>query len=133
MRSSRPGTRATRFDNLNTKLELVEKIYNRVRENLNHLQSKRLGLFMLAFTLISTLSVIVDTVDFTQGKGAGSAVSFTPRRARGHAAGRRRLRGTAAEVGKAPREVPSPALAGERAERINVMKTPESIDPPARL
>ncbi len=58
-----------RFDNLNTKLELVEKIYNRVRENLNHLQSKRLGLFMLAFTLISTLSVIVDTVDFTQGQG----------------------------------------------------------------
>ena len=58
-----------RFDNLNTKLELVEKIYNRVRENLSHLQNKRLGLFMLAFTLISTLSVIVDTVDFTQGQG----------------------------------------------------------------
>ena len=54
-----------RFDNLNTKLELVEKIYNRIRENLNHLQNKKLGLFMLAFTLISTLSVIVDTVDFT--------------------------------------------------------------------
>lgn len=54
-----------RFDNLNTKLELVEKIYDRIRENLNHLQNKKLGLFMLAFTLISTLSVIVDTVDFT--------------------------------------------------------------------
>ncbi|MDI1227836.1 MAG: hypothetical protein PSY14_09155 [bacterium] len=54
-----------RFDNLNTKLALVEKIYDRVRENLNHLQNKKLGLFMLAFTLISTLSVIVDTVDFT--------------------------------------------------------------------
>jgi hypothetical protein len=26
-----------------------------------------LGTFVLAFTLISTLSVIVDTVDFTQG------------------------------------------------------------------
>lgn len=56
-----------RFTNMNTKLELVEKIYNRIRENLNHLQNKRLGVFMLAFTLISTLSVIVDTVDFTQG------------------------------------------------------------------
>lgn len=56
-----------RFDNLNTKLTLVEKIYNRIRENLNHLQNKKLGTFMLAFTLISTLSVIVDTVDFTQG------------------------------------------------------------------
>ncbi|HYD18567.1 MAG TPA: hypothetical protein VEF76_08825 [Patescibacteria group bacterium] len=54
-----------RFANLNTKLELVEKIYNRIRENLNHLQNKKLGLFMLAFTLISSLSVIVDTVDFT--------------------------------------------------------------------
>jgi hypothetical protein len=52
---------------MNTKLELVEKIYNRIRENLNHLQNKRIGTFMLAFTLISTLSVIVDTVDFTQG------------------------------------------------------------------
>ncbi len=56
-----------RFDNLNTKLDLVEKIYNRIRDNLSHLQNKRLGVFMLAFTLISTLSVIVDTVDFTQG------------------------------------------------------------------
>ncbi|MDE1153280.1 MAG: hypothetical protein PW788_12150 [Micavibrio sp.] len=56
-----------RFNNLNTKLDLVEKIYNRIRDNLNHLQNKRLGVFMLAFTLISTLSVIVDTVDFTQG------------------------------------------------------------------
>ncbi|MEZ0261449.1 MAG: hypothetical protein ACAH80_10595 [Alphaproteobacteria bacterium] len=56
-----------RFTNMNTKLELVEKIYNRIRENLNHLQNKRIGTFMLAFTLISTLSVIVDTVDFTQG------------------------------------------------------------------
>jgi hypothetical protein len=56
-----------RFANMNTKLELVEKIYNRIRENLNHLQNKRIGAFMLVFTLISTLSVIVDTVDFTQG------------------------------------------------------------------
>lgn len=58
-----------RFSNLNTKLELVEKIYNRIRDNLAHLQNKKLGTFMLAFTLISTLSVIVDTVDFTQGQG----------------------------------------------------------------
>lgn len=56
-----------RFDNLNTKLDLVEKIYGRIRENLDYLQNKKLGVFMLAFTLISTLSVIVDTVDFTQG------------------------------------------------------------------
>ena len=56
-----------RFDNLNTKLDLVEKIYNRIRDNLSHLQNKRLGFVMLAFTLISSLSVIVDTVDFTQG------------------------------------------------------------------
>jgi hypothetical protein len=54
-----------RFENMNTKLELVEKIYNRIRENMNHLQNKRIGVFMLAFTLISTLSVIVDTIDFT--------------------------------------------------------------------
>lgn len=56
-----------RFDNVNTKLDLVEKIYNRICENIGRIQNKRLGSFMLAFTLISTLSVIVDTVDFTQG------------------------------------------------------------------
>lgn len=56
-----------RFENMNAKLDLVEKIYNRICENISRLQNKRLGTFMLAFTLISTLSVIVDTVDFTQG------------------------------------------------------------------
>lgn len=56
-----------RFENLNTKLELVEKIYNRIRENLNHLQNKRLGVFMLAFTLINTLQAVTGAVEFTQG------------------------------------------------------------------
>lgn len=65
-----------RFDNLNTKLDLVEKIYNRIRDNLSHLQNKRLGMVMLAFTLISSLSVIVDTVDFTQGGALQTPSAF---------------------------------------------------------
>ena len=46
---------------------MIDKIYRRIMESLSHLYDKRLGTFVLAFTLISTLSVIVDTVDFTQG------------------------------------------------------------------
>jgi len=56
-----------RFRNLETKLDMIDKIYRRIMESLSHLYDKRLGTFVLAFTLISTLSVIVDTVDFTQG------------------------------------------------------------------
>lgn len=56
-----------RFRNLTTKLDMIDKIYHRIMESLSHLYDKRLGTFVLAFTLISTLSVIVDTVDFTQG------------------------------------------------------------------
>lgn len=56
-----------RFRNLMTKLDMIDKIYHRIMESLSHLYDKRLGTFVLAFTLISTLSVIVDTVDFTQG------------------------------------------------------------------
>lgn len=56
-----------RFRNLETKLDMIEKIYRRIMESLSHIYDKRLGTFVLAFTLISTLSVIVDTVDFTQG------------------------------------------------------------------
>lgn len=61
-----------RFENMNAKLELVEKIYNRIRENLNHLQNKRMGIFMLAFTIINTLQAITDAVEFTQGGGLQS-------------------------------------------------------------
>ena len=61
-----------RFDNMNAKLELVEKIYSRIRENLNHLQNKRMGIFMLAFTIINTLQAITDAVEFTQGGGLQS-------------------------------------------------------------
>ncbi|MFN7113840.1 MAG: hypothetical protein ACK4PK_05715 [Alphaproteobacteria bacterium] len=57
-----------RFRNLESKLDMIEKIYRRIMESLSHLYDKRLGTFVLAFTLISTLSVIVDTVDFTQGE-----------------------------------------------------------------
>ena len=56
-----------RFRNLASKLDMIDKIYRRIMESLSHLYDKRLGTFVLAFTLISTLSVIVDTVDFTQG------------------------------------------------------------------
>lgn len=56
-----------RFRNLADKLDMIDKIYRRIMESLSHLYDKRLGTFVLAFTLISTLSVIVDTVDFTQG------------------------------------------------------------------
>jgi hypothetical protein len=50
---------------------MIDKIYRRIMESLSHLYDKRLGTFVLAFTLISTLSVIVDTVDFTQGGDLG--------------------------------------------------------------
>lgn len=56
-----------RFQNLDSKLDMIDKIYRRIMESLSHIYDKRLGTFVLAFTLISTLSVIVDTVDFTQG------------------------------------------------------------------
>lgn len=56
-----------RLRNLADKLDMIDKIYRRIMESLSHLYDKRLGTFVLAFTLISTLSVIVDTVDFTQG------------------------------------------------------------------
>lgn len=60
-----------RFRNLDSKLDMIDKIYRRIMESLSHLYDKRLGTFVLAFTLISTLSVIVDTVDFTQGGDLG--------------------------------------------------------------
>lgn len=55
-----------RFDGLNHKLTLVEKIYDRIRDNLVHLHNKRLSTIMLIFTLISSVSVIIDAVNFTQ-------------------------------------------------------------------
>lgn len=57
---------AHRFDAINVKLEMVEKMYNRIRDNLSSLQNQTLARLMLIFTLISSISVIADAINFTQ-------------------------------------------------------------------
>lgn len=56
-----------RFTGIETKLVALEKIYDRMVQELNGIQGKKLNAFVLIFTLLSMLSVAVDTIDFTQG------------------------------------------------------------------
>ena len=56
-----------RLEGLDTKMLQTEKIYDRIMRDLGNLHNKRLTMFVLIFTVLSMLSVIVDTVDFTQG------------------------------------------------------------------
>lgn len=56
-----------RFNGIEAKLTSLEKIYDRMVQELNGIQNKKLNAFVLVFTLLSMLSVAVDTIDFTQG------------------------------------------------------------------
>lgn len=56
-----------RLEGLDTKMQQTEKIYDRIMRDLANLHNKKLTMFVLIFTVLSMLSVIVDTVDFTQG------------------------------------------------------------------
>ena len=60
---------ANRFQDLEHKMSLAERVYDRIMLDLSNMHNKRLGIFMLVFTIFSMLSVVVDTVDFTQGGG----------------------------------------------------------------
>lgn len=56
-----------RFRGVDNKLNALERIYDRVMQDIRNLQGKNLNMFVLLFTILSMLSVVVDTVDFTQG------------------------------------------------------------------
>lgn len=62
-----------RFAAIEKKLSILERIYDRVMSDLDQIYNKRLNAVVVAFTLISMISVVIDGIDFTQAGGLHQA------------------------------------------------------------